>query len=175
MTVLMVIGGLPATGKTTVASGLVRRTGHTYVRVDSIEQAIRRYGVVSGPEGYSVGYDVAADQLRFGHGVIVECVNPLAVTRDAWRGVAAAHVADLVEIEVICSDPAEHRRRAETRTPDIPGLRQPSWQDIVDREYEPWDREHLVIDTAVLTPGEAVAAIFEAIQHVPADRLGPSS
>jgi predicted kinase len=163
MTVLVVVGGLPASGKSTVASGLVRRTGLAYVRVDSIEQAIRRHGVLSGPEGYSVGYAVAADQLRFGHGVIADSVNPLAVTRDAWRAVAADHAADLVEVEVACSDPAEHRRRAETRTPGIPGLRQPTWQDILDRDYQRWDRDHLVIDTAVLTPQEAIAAILDAI------------
>src|SRR5271156_2137280 len=125
MSVLVVISGLPATGKTTVASALACRTGLTYVRVDSIEQAIRRYGVLSGPEGYSVGYAVAADQLRLGHGVIAECVNPLAVTRNAWRAGAAEHAADLVEVEVVCADPAEHRRRAGSRTPDIPGLYQP--------------------------------------------------
>jgi predicted kinase len=160
MAVLVVIGGLPASGKTTVASGLVRRTGLTFVRVDSIEQAIRRYGVVSGPEGYSVGYAVAADQLRFGRGVIAECVNPLAATRDAWR----ALTADVLEVEVICSDPAEHRRRAENRVVDIPDLRVPTWQDIVDRDYEPWDRDHLVIDTAVLTPDEAVTAMLARIE-----------
>jgi predicted kinase len=163
MSVLVVISGLPATGKTTVASALARRTGLTYVRVDSIEQAIRRYGVVSGPEGYSVGYAVAADQLRLCHGVIAECVSPLAVTRNAWRTVAAEHAAGFVEAELICADPAEHRRRAQTRTPDIPGLQLPSWQDILNREYEPWDRDHLVIDTAVLTPAEAVMAIIQAI------------
>jgi predicted kinase len=163
MSVLVVMSGLPATGKTTVASALALRTGLAYVRVDSIEHAIRRYGVLSGPEGYSVGYAVAADQLRIGHGVIADCVNPLAVTRNAWRAVAAEHAADLLEVEVICADPAEHRRRAEGRTPDIPGLHQPTWQDILDRDYDPWDRDHLVIDTATVTPAEAVAVITETI------------
>lgn len=38
--ILIVVGGLPATGKSTVASALVRRTGFAFVRVDRIEQAI---------------------------------------------------------------------------------------------------------------------------------------
>ena len=46
---------------------------------------------------------------------------------------------------------------------DIPGLRLPDWGQITSREYEPWDRDHLVIDTATRTPAEAVAAILAAI------------
>jgi hypothetical protein len=38
--VLVMVGGLPGTGKSTVASALVRRTGFAYLRVDRIEQAI---------------------------------------------------------------------------------------------------------------------------------------
>ena len=38
--VLVVIGGLPATGKSTIATALAGRTALPYVRVDRIEQAI---------------------------------------------------------------------------------------------------------------------------------------
>ena len=38
--VLVVVGGLPATGKSTVASALARQAGFAFVRVDRIEQAI---------------------------------------------------------------------------------------------------------------------------------------
>jgi predicted kinase len=34
--ILIVVGGLPATGKSTVAGALVRQTGFAYVRVDRI-------------------------------------------------------------------------------------------------------------------------------------------
>jgi hypothetical protein len=56
--------------------------------------------------------------------------------------------APIAEIEVICSDVALHRQRAEVRTSDIGGLELPTWRDIVGRHYEPWDRDHLVLDTA---------------------------
>jgi len=46
---------------------------------------------------------------------------------------------------------------------DIRGLRLPDWEQITSREYEPWDRGHLVIDTATRTPAEAVATILAAI------------
>ena len=81
--------------------------------------------------------------------MVAECVNPLGVTRDAWRDIAAGHGARLVEVELVCTDRAAHRERAQTREVDIRGLRLPDWEQITSREYEPWDRGHLVIDTEV--------------------------
>jgi predicted kinase len=174
--VLVVVGGLPATGKSTVASALACQAGFTYVRVDRIEQAIiDSTGLRQplGPVGYTVAYGVAAEQLGHGVSVVAECVNPLGVTRDAWRDVAVGHGARLVEVELVCTDQAAHRERVRTREVDISGLRRPDWEQITGREYEPWNRAHLVIDTATRTPAEAVAAILAAIperpDHVPAD------
>jgi hypothetical protein len=69
-------------------------------------------------------------------------------SRAAWRQTALRTGACIVEIEVICSEPALHRQRVENRLPDIDGHKVPTWDDVVSRTYEPWDREHLVLDTA---------------------------
>lgn len=170
------VGGLPGTGKSTVASALARRTGFTFVRVDRIEQAIIDSTDLTqplGPVGYLIAYGVAAEQLRHGISVIAESVNPIGITRDAWRGVAADNRARVLEVELICSDRVVHAGRVRTRDVDIAGLTLPTWQQILDREYEPWDRGHLVIDTAVQSPAAAVGTILEAAaqvpDHVPAD------
>jgi hypothetical protein len=63
----------------------------------------------------------------------------------------------LAEVEVICSDPLEHRRRVEARVSDIQGLVPPTWQDVLDRGYVAWEGPHLTVDTARLTPEEAIA------------------
>jgi hypothetical protein len=62
-----------------------------------------------------------------------------------------------VEVEVICSNADEHRHRVETRRSDIDGLELPTWQAVVERHYESWDRRHIVIDTAVKGVEENVA------------------
>jgi predicted kinase len=168
--VLVVVGGLPGTGKSTVASALVRRTGFAYLRVDRIEQAIVGSGELRaalGPVGYLVAYDVAAEQLRHGVSAVVECVNPLAATRDAWRDIAAGNAAGLLEVELICTDLAAHRTRVQTREVDIPGLVLPSWREVLERDYEPWDHDHLVIDTATQSPAAAVETILRAVGEVP--------
>ena len=145
---LLIFGGLPAVGKTSIATGLARSIGAVHLRIDSIEQALRRSNVeVSGPEGYVVAYATAEDDLRLGHTVIADSVNPIEVTRAAWREVAERAGTSCFEIEIVCSDEAEHRRRVESRAADIPGHRLPTWQDVCAREYEPWEAD-AVIDTA---------------------------
>jgi len=72
---LIVFGGLPGVGKTTVARELARRLGAVHVRIDSIEQAIRTCGMARGTlddAGYRVGYAVAGDNLRIGRIVIAD-------------------------------------------------------------------------------------------------------
>jgi predicted kinase len=148
---LIILGGLPGVGKTTIARELARQLGAVHLRIDSIEQAIRDTEVLSRPlndAGYLVGYAVALDNLRVGRTVIADSVNPLAVTRDAWVEVANRAQVSAIEIELECSDTSEHRFRVETRTTDIPGLKPPTWQQVVSRDYRSWDREHIVVDTA---------------------------
>ena len=163
---LIIFGGLPGVGKTTIAAELARHIGALHLRIDSIEQAIRASGVVGesiDDVGYRVAYAVAQDNLRIGRTVIADSVNPLWLTRDAWVAVAAhAHVM-AIEIEVQCSDVSEHRRRVESRTTDVPGLKLPTWNEVANREYHPWDREHLVIDTAGRTVEHNLGTIRQVL------------
>ena len=166
--VLISIGGLPATGKTTIARLVASRRRAAYVRVDTVEAAIAQsegqfVGANSwvSPPGYIVGGALAADQLHLGLDVVVESVNPFDITRDDWRDVARKQGARLLEVEIVCSDAGEHQRRAEQREVDIPGITAPTWLEIVDREYRPWSRDHLIIDTAVVG-AEAGARVVEA-------------
>jgi len=74
----------------------------------------------------------AREQLELGLDVIVECVNPIAVTRDSWLRTAAEAGAAILEVEVACSDESEHRRRVETRTSDVEGLLKPTWTAVLE-------------------------------------------
>lgn len=163
---LIIFAGLPATGKTTLARALARRLGATYLRIDTIEQALRASEALAGPMddiGYRVAYALAADNLRGGKSVVADSVNPSQITREAWRAAAKGSAARVIEIEVVCSDVAEHRRRVESRVADIPGLELPSWDEIIEREYDSWDREPIVVDTAHRTVEEALAILEQAV------------
>lgn len=155
-------------GKTSIARELAREIGAMHVRIDSIEQALRNAGALNGPlddAGYRVAYAVATDNLRVGHTVIADCVNPISLSRAAWRAVAAGVPVSAIQIEIICSDATEHRRRVETRIVDVPGLIAPTWAEIEAEiqagSYESWQNKPIVLDTAGRTVLESVRAVRE--------------
>lgn len=164
---LIIFGGLPGVGKTAIARELARRMQALHLRVDSMEQALRDAGFGNDSihdAGYRVAYAVAEDNLRIGRTVVADSVNPISVTREAWVSVAIRAGARAIEIEVECSNVDEHRRRVEMRTTDIPGLRLPTWREVVERDYHPWDRQHLMIDTASRTVEQNVDTIRQSLR-----------
>ena len=166
---LIVFSGLPATGKSSVARALALRLDAVWLRIDSIEQAIRESGAVPGTigdAGYRAAHAAAKDNLRMGRIVVADCVNPWMLTRNAWRDTGLGSGARVVEIETICSDAAEHRRRVEGRVSDVPGLVLPTWAQTMARDYHPWDRDHLVIDTAGVSIERCVEQAFAAIGRI---------
>lgn len=159
---LIILGGLPGTGKTTVARVLALRLRAVHVRIDTIEQAIMASCLAPDcleDAGYQVGYGLAEDNLRLGHTVIADSVNPVAVTRQAWLDTARRAGAKAVQVEVMCSDETEHRRRVTTRTADIAGMGLPTWKDVVTRDYQRWSGTDLVADTAHAHPEQIAMAI----------------
>jgi predicted kinase len=163
---LLVLAGLPGAGKSTLARELARRTGAVWLRIDSIEQAIRAAGVVpDSPDGaadlkdagYRAAQACALDNLSLGRDVIADCVNDIQLARDGWQETGEAAGARVLWLEILCTDPAEHRRRVEGRAGEVPGLALPDWADVVARDYHPWNRQRLVVDTA----GRSVAACVE--------------
>jgi predicted kinase len=162
---LIVMGGLPGVGKTAIARELARQIGAAHIRIDSIEYAVRESGVVKGDlydAGYRAAYAVSEDNLRVGLTVIADSVNPLPVTRDAWRAVAGRAGVAVVEIEVVCTDVVEHRRRVETRATDFPGWLL-TWPEVAGRDYHAWETERVVLDTANCSVEENVGRAIAAI------------
>ncbi len=149
-----------------MAKELAKVTGATYLRIDTIEQAIRDLCnfKIEG-EGYRLSYRVASDNLKIGHSVIADSCNPIELTREEWNDVATSSDACFINIEIICSNKSEHMQRVETRTTEVEGLELSTWGKVEDREYQPWVSERIVIDTAQRTIEESTQELINAIQE----------
>ena len=166
---LIAFSGLPGAGKTSIARELAKRLHATYLRIDTIEQAIVSCGNIDPimEEGYETAYRLAAENLHIGQHIVADSMNPLEITREAWAEVAREANVRLINVEIICSDEAEHRRRVETRSSDIPDLVLPTWDKVKSREYHPWTQPRIVIDTS----GRGVdACVDELISELAAAR-----
>jgi predicted kinase len=160
---LIILSGLPGTGKTTIGKMLAARLSAAYVRVDEIEHALKRYlghDRDIGAAGYAAAMAMASSNLLLGNSVVADCVNPVPESRTGWRLMAdGVRGAVIVEVEVVCSDAVEHQRRVEERVSDIADFVQPSWSAVQSHHYVSWTEPRLIVDTANITAFEAVGVI----------------
>lgn len=117
---LVVMAGLPAAGKSTIAEVVGNRLGMPVLSVDPIEMAILSAGIDSaqptGLAAYLVAEAMAESVLAGGRGVVIDAVNAVEPAREQWVRLATRQNAILRFIEVVCSDPQLHRERLATRT-----------------------------------------------------------
>ena len=152
---LVVLSGLPGTGKSELAAQLGRRLHIPVLSVDPIESAILRAGITpsfeTGLAAYLVVEAIADMQLGLGHGAIVDAVNSVEPAKDLWRKLVARHGLGLRVVECVCSDEALHRARLGSRRRGLaPNFREPTWPDVERRrlEYTAWNEPVLLVDSA---------------------------
>jgi len=147
--VAIILGGLPASGKTSVAQAFAERNNFLFLRIDTIEQQLKLSGCLNmGAEGYIMAIEIAKDNLNLGNSVIIDSVNPIELTREMYRKLAHIPGTKLIEAQFICSDMEEHKDRVENRESDIADFSLPTWGDVENREYHEWKDCDFTIDTA---------------------------
>jgi predicted kinase len=162
--ILYIFSGLPGVGKSTLAKIVATQLNAVYIRVDTIEQGLKdlcNFNVQG--EGYRLAYKLAQDNLRVGNSVVADQCNPINLTRKEWVDVAIKNGCNYVNIEIICSDNLEHRNRIENRENEIENLTLPTWKEVIERKYDVWDEEHIIIDTANRTVDECIEELMEKI------------
>lgn len=151
---LVVVSGLPGTGKTTVASEVARRTDAVHLSIDTVEDALLGAGFANSWETGVAAYEAvrasAEQNLRLRRVVVVDAVNDSEPARDTWRRAAATTDASLMFVLLTLADEAQHRQRLEGRSRNLTSLPEPSWNDVLDRQaaYEPWADVHMRIDAS---------------------------
>ena len=164
---LIIFGGLPGSGKSTIASRLASQLNTVYVRIDSIETAIQNSSLNVQHDheaGYLVAYKIAKDNLNLGNTVIADSVNPIEISRKSWRNVALQEKKEYLEIEIFCSDKKEHKQRIEKRNSDIhDDTPQTIWEEIMQYDYEVWHTPELKFDTFKTDTETCIVEILKKI------------
>lgn len=167
MAILVSLSGLPGVGKTTVSKCVSARSKALHLRVDSVEAALKR-SVLNihpvGDAGYLAIASIAKDNLLLGLDVIADTVNPIEVTRKLWDLTAASASAQILNVEIVCSDTNVHRQRVETRKSDIEGLALPDWKAVSTRQFEQWQVDRLVVDTSINSVDECAETIVHEME-----------
>lgn len=166
--VLVVMTGLPATGKSTIGAAIAEASGAVLIAHDITEAALLRAKVARpGPTvapSYDVIHALAREQLGVGKAVVLDSVVGRSRFRDPQLAIANDFGVPFLVIECVCSDEVVHRQRVETRRRAIPGWYEPDWAEVerIASFYEPWSTDHLVLDAVnplADNVGRAVAAI----------------
>lgn len=166
MALIVIFSGPPGIGKSTIARHLAPEVPGFWLRMDAIVQAMRfaRPNVEDlGLESYQIAAALAHANLTAGLNIIADSTNPSTVTRTLWERTAQRADATVFRVEVLCSDTTKHQQRVENRRPDIAGHKLPNWATVQNRTYQPWDQADLKLDTAQLTPSEAVETILHQL------------
>ena len=169
---LIVVAGLPGSGKSTMAVDLGRALNCAVLGVDQAEAAMWRAGVSQSAPTHHAAYLVvaalAAEQLTLGHDVIVDAVNGPEPARAQWRDLAGQMDAELKFIVVECGDDRIFQDRIERRSRNIEGFPEPIWEGVLRRraEFPPWTDERLMIDSV----NSRAANLKAALEYLSAGR-----
>lgn len=163
---LIVISGLPGTGKSAVAAALAARLGGVWLSIDPITDALLGSGLPdsweTGVAAYEAARAMTEQNLRLGRVVVVDAVNDSEPARDTWRSAASATHVALRLVVLVLADAAEHRRRLEGRHRDLQHVPEPTWDQVSARAAgsAPWE-EGTYLSLAAESPVDAVVRELE--------------
>lgn len=166
---LVVISGLPGTGKTAVAEAVARATGSVHLSIDAVEDALLGAGLqaswTTGVAAYEAARAAAELNLALGRTVVVDAVNDSEPARDTWRRAAMSTSATVLFVLLSLDDEVEHRRRLEGRTRRLVHIPEPTWDDVRRRAagFEPWTGAHVRLSAAGTVDEIATAIVARVV------------
>ncbi|MFC9659986.1 AAA family ATPase [Nocardia sp. NPDC127606] len=167
---LTLVGGLPGTGKSTIATELSARTGAVVVSSDHVRKELAQVGTVGGPVGqFGAGRYCDANRARVydellwraevllgaGVSVILDASWTDPEQRRRAAALAADTAADLVALHCVCPTEISHRRIRQRRIHESDAT-----TDIADTmaATTPAWPEAVIIDTTGALADSATAA-----------------
>ncbi len=166
---LVLLSGLPGTGKSYLAEQLARRLPLAVVASDQVRRLLfpepaytpAEHGVV-----HSICLDIVADLLRQGYSVILDATNLVHSHRQRYYNLAEECAAQLLILRTTAAPDVVRRRLQERAAGLAPAhASEADWEVYLDyaQKEEPIRRPHRVVDTSadVRTAVEEIASHLE--------------
>ncbi len=140
---LVLISGLPGTGKTRLANELAASLQISVFAKDRFQSQLHRLGLTDreGPAGYHLLLDMADQQLSLGLGAILDAVFPKHGFRQEAHEIAEQHAASFRPVLCYCSDDEVLKERMQNREQYVPHWSPVGWEEVlkIRAYFEPWD------------------------------------
>ncbi len=163
---LILICGLPGTGKSTVANALARKIGATVLRTDEIRKKLfeePRYSEEEKELVYRVIFLIAEHLLRNGCNVIIDGTFYKRALRRRIYEIAEGTRSGMEVVECVAPEYLIKRRMES-------GRKRMSLSDAdyeiykkIKEEFEPIERKHIVIDTS-MPPEQNLAQLLSELR-----------
>ncbi len=164
--ILILVAGLPASGKTTFANALAKKLGALWLNSDVLREKLNlrgKYDAVSKQKVYSAMLTLAEEALLGGNSLVADSTFYKEDLRKPWKELAEKTRTDYIFIEIVVSDEDARKRllipRADSEaTWDVYTALKESW--------EPIEEPHLKLNASKLSLEQMVE---EAMQVLGAD------
>ncbi len=167
---LIVIGGLPCCGKTTLAKELSSLLSLPVISKDELEAAIARKGLVSNKKMNGVGYElmatIAKNHIDSDSSVIFDFVASKNRVLECWPSL---YNSEIKYIECVCNNEELHKKRIQSRNRNIVGWYELTWEEVLEIKsvYEPLFPERHIVDSAnALTENIELARKYKKINNI---------
>ncbi|MBM7864873.1 P-loop nucleotide/nucleoside kinase family protein [Lentzea nigeriaca] len=164
------VAGIPGAGKSTLAESLARHLKSPIVSMDWLLGTMTPFRELSDETATAlVDLNVVASiarHVQLGIDVVVDVAGHTREARARLREVTERLGGVFVGVECVCSDERLHRERVEGRSRGIPGWHATVPWAHVERMrglWEPWEDDHLVLDSAVETPDSSLKRVLDAL------------
>lgn len=170
---LVVLSGLPASGKSHLAREITRRQPFAVLESDSLRKALVKRPSYSQQESarlFAACHALLEDLLSRGVPCLFDATNLKEAYRRPLYDIAERTGARLLIVEVCAADDVISRRleaRLRSANPEDRSDATPDVYESMRREAEPIEREHIVVDASA----EISPAVDEVLQHLSGARV----